>query len=78
MKKFLLNNSWHDRFGNTLMFAEREGIFYMYIDGNECSEGIVEKIEPTFEEIEDVFKSYDYEELKKVFEESINLYLNQQ
>jgi len=71
MKEFLLNNSWHDKFGNTLMFAEREERFYMYIDGNECSEGVVEEIKPTLEEIKDVFDSYNYEELRKAFLKSL-------
>lgn len=72
IKNKLLKNKWIDSKNNILTFAKISGELTLLIDGNECTEGIEEKIDSLPDDIFDVLDWYNYNELKQIFQNWIN------
>lgn len=73
IKNKLLKGKWTDSKNNILTFAEISGELTLLIDGNECTEGIEEKIDLLPDDIFDVLDWYNYNELKQIFQNWINI-----
>jgi hypothetical protein len=77
-REILLKNSWHDKFGNTLMFTDtgipalgisiRENNLLLCLDTNECCEGMFEETDQTEEDILSILKTNGYLDMAEVFE----------
>lgn len=68
-KEKLCQNVWKDSKGNILIFTweETKETLLLCVDGNECSEGIVEETDCLPETVCEILQWYGYEELEQNF-----------